>query len=51
MLKEAHLRVSKRVPKGWRDFTPNSEGDPIRVLLTRHFGNSLIVDLFLEFEP
>ena len=47
-LKGAHLRESKRISKGSWGTLP-SVGR--RVLLTRHFDNSLSVYLFLEFEP
>ena len=45
-LKGAHVRESKRVSKDWGDVTPIER----RVLLTRHFDNSLSVYLFLEFQ-
>ena len=47
-LKEAHLRESKRISKGQGDFTPIIGR---KVLLTRHFDNSLSVYLSLEFQP
>ena len=46
-LKRAHLRESKRILKGCGTFPPIGR----KVVLTRHFDNSLSVYLFFEFEP
>ena len=47
-LKKAHLRESKRVIEDVGGTLPPIER---RVILTRHFDNSLSVYLFPEFEP